>query len=113
MESAMSSDTMIEFSGSMKQEVVSLPKDSTSFLSTLTPRKEVLAILCEEIKQGQLTAVNSLFGPYGFSVNPEFLNSWADRLRIMRDIEIALNELDDESILVELGVTEMEMSLKS
>lgn len=66
-------------------------------------RTVILAKLSEDVKAGQLTKVNRLLEPYGLAVNPEFLKMGSGKLRIIQDIEIALNELDDKTLLSELS----------
>jgi alanyl-tRNA synthetase len=112
LKSAISTHKTIEFSESNEQVGEILSVESTDFLRSLTLRKTILARLCEEVRNGRLTEVNSLFEPHGFSVNPEFLKNLSGRLRIMRDIEIALNELDDEAFLAEFSATETQLSVK-
>lgn len=109
MESAMSSDTMMEFGNSTEPVDENLSVESASFFRLLTLRRTILSRLCEEVRSGRLTAVNSLFEPYGFSVNPEFLKNLSGRLRIMRDIEIALNELNYEDLITDHVFTEMQL----
>ena len=106
METATRSNKMVGLDTPQESGVSALTVKQRSFGSISTLRKTILFRLCEEVRQGCLTSVDSLFGPYGFSVNPEFLKSESDRLWIMRDIEIALNELDDESFLLEFSTTE-------
>jgi hypothetical protein len=105
----MSTDEIIAFSETKKQLGENLSAESVTFLRSLQLRKVVLSKLCEEVRDSRLAMVNSLFEPHGFSVNPEFLKSLSGRLRIMRDIEIALSELDDEALLVEFVITETEL----
>lgn len=99
----MSSDKMVEFESSTEPIIETTVIDSQPFFYLLTIRKTILSVLCEEVRNGRLTLVNSLFEPYGFTVNSEFLKNLSGRLRIMRDIEIALNELDDEVFLSEFS----------
>lgn len=106
METATRSNKMVESDTPQESENIALTVGQSSLASTATPRETILSTLCEEIRQGRLNKVNSLFGPYGFSVNPEFLKSKTDRLRIMQDIEVALNEFDEEPFLLEFSATE-------
>jgi hypothetical protein len=97
----MSTDENIAFSETKEQLDENHSVESVIFRRSLKLRKETLSMLCEEVKDGRLTAVNALFEPFGFAVNPTFMKDLSGRLRIMRDIEIALNELDDEALLAE------------
>lgn len=107
MKSAMSTD----------KTMVSTPNESriidfSGDLKSIAPRSlrtAILAKLSEEVKVGQLTKVNCLLEPYGLSVNPEFLKMRSGRLRIIQDIEIALNELDDKTLLNELSACKMQV----
>lgn len=99
MKSATSIDETIAFSETKEELSENLSAQAEIFLMSLQLRKATLARLCDEVRNGRLTVVNALFEPFGFSVNPIFMKDLTGRLRIMRDIEIALKEIDDEALL--------------
>lgn len=101
MKSATSTDEIIAFSETKEELSENLSVESVIFLRLLKLRQATLARLCEEVRNGRLAEVNALFEPFGFAVNPTFMRDLSGRLRIMRDIEIALNELDYEALLSE------------
>lgn len=101
MKSAMSTDKIM-----VSTHHESLIVDFLGDLKSVAPsaiRTTILAKLSEEVKANQLTRVNRLLEPYGLAVNPEFLKMGSGKLRIIQDIEIALNELDDKTLLNELS----------
>jgi hypothetical protein len=101
---------MMELKNSIDSREISRKEKSDGFLRLLTVRQTVLSFLCEEVRNGRLIAVNVLFEPLGFAVNPEFMRTLSGRLHIMRDIETALNELDDEVFLAGLFAIETSTS---
>lgn len=107
MKSATSTVEIMAFSETKEELSEDLSVESVIFLRLLRLRKATLEKLCEEVRNGRLTVVNALFEPFGFVVNPAFMRDLSGRLRIMRDIEIALNELDDEALLAGCASVEM------
>lgn len=107
MKSAMSTDkTMV--STPNESRIIDFSGDLIS-VAPRSLRTVILAKLSEEVRAGQLIKVNCLLEPYGLTVNPEFLKMRSGKLRIIQDIEIALNELDDKALLNELSACKMQV----